>query len=131
MNIGKTIKNAGLKATPQRKMIYELMTKLGHSSIDEIIAKLQQQDSEMTISTIYRVLESFCNAGLVSKMSYPNGKCFYDVTLEEHYHAFKGNEIIDYKDSDLSTLIKNRLKEKSFEYSDSIEKISLQIEVKQ
>ena len=131
MNIGKTIKNAGLKATPQRKMIYELMTKLGHSTIDEIIAGVQQQSSEFTVSTVYRILESFCNAGLVSKMSHPNGKCFYDVTLEEHCHVFMNNEITDYIDSDLLTLIKNRLKEKSFKYLDSIEKISLQIVVKQ
>ena len=67
MKIGKIINEAGLKATPQRKMIFELMTKSGHSSIDEIIAKVKQKSPEITISTIYRILDSFCKAGLQRK----------------------------------------------------------------
>ena len=129
MNIGKIIKEAGLKATPQRKMIYELMTVLGHSSIDEIIARVQQQNPEITLSTIYRILDSFCKAGLLSKMNHPGGKCCYDVTLMEHHHVFLDDEITDYIDPELTMLIKNHLKEKSFEHLDSIEKISIQIVV--
>jgi len=129
MNIGKIIKEAGLKATPQRKMIYELMTELGHSSIDEIIARVQQQNPEITLSTIYRILDSFCKAGLLSKMNHPDGKCCYDVTLMEHHHVFLDDEITDYIDPELTMLIKNHLKEKSFEHLDSIEKISIQIVV--
>jgi Fe2+ or Zn2+ uptake regulation protein len=129
MNIGQIIKEAGLKATPQRKMIYELMIESGHSSVDEIIAKIQQQNTEITVSTIYRILDSFCKAGLLSKMNHPSGKCYYDITLLEHHHIFRDNEIIDYIDSELTTLIKNHLKEKSFKHLDSIEKISVQIKV--
>ena len=51
MNTGEIIKKAGLKATPQRKMVYELMTELRHSPIDEIIARIQQQNPEITVST--------------------------------------------------------------------------------
>ena len=127
MNIGEIIKKAGLKATPQRKMIYELMTELGHSSIDEIIARVQQLSPEVTKSTIYRILDSFFKAGLLSKMNHPGGKSYYDVTLEEHHHVIRDNEIIDYMDSELTTLIMNHLKEKSFKHLDSIEKISIQI----
>jgi len=127
MNIGEIIKKAGLKATPQRKMIYELMTELGHSSIDEIIARVQQKNPEVTISTIYRILDSFCKAGLLSKMNHPVGKSYYDITIEEHHHVIRDNEIIDYMDTELTTLVMNHLKEKSFEHFNSIEKISLQI----
>ena len=129
MNIGQIIKSVGLKATPQRKMIYELMTESGHSSMDDIITKVQQQNPEVTISTIYRIIDSFCNAGLLSKLNHPSGKGYYDITTWEHHHIFMGNEIIDYRDSDLTTLIKNHLKETSFKHLDSIEKISIQIKV--
>ena len=127
MNIGAIIKKAGLKATPQRKMVYEIMTELGHSSIDEIIDRVQQQSPEITLSTIYRILDSFCKAGLLSKMNHPGGKSYYDITVWEHHHVIRDNEIIDYMDTELTTLIMNHLKEKSFEHLNSIEKISLQI----
>ena len=53
------IKNAGLKITPQRKVVYEVMMELRHAAIDEIIKSVQSKDNEITISTIYRILDSF------------------------------------------------------------------------
>ena len=35
------IKNAGLKITPQRKVVYEVMIELRHAAIDEIIKCVQ------------------------------------------------------------------------------------------
>ena len=126
MNIGEIIKKAGLKATPQRKIVYGLMTKLRHSPIDEIIAKVKQQNPEITVSTVYRIMDMFCKAGLLSKMNHPNGKIYYDITPSEHHHVFKDYEVIDYIDPELTELIKNHLKGDLFKDSD-IEKISIQI----
>jgi len=127
MSSGEIIRKAGLKSTPQRKMIYEIMAQLGHSSIDDVIVRVQQKSPEMTLSTIYRILDSFCKAGLLSKINHPNGKCHYDVTILEHQHVFMDNEVIDYTDSDLTALVRNHLEEKSFKLLDSIQKISIQI----
>ena len=129
MNLVEIIKKAGLKATPQRKMIYELMTESGHSSIDEIIAKVQQKNPEITVSTIYRILDSFCRAGLLSKVTHPSGKCFYDITVYTHHHVFMDNKITDYIDPELTTLIQEHLKKKSFKHLDSIKSISIQITI--
>ena len=130
MDTGEIIKKAGLKATPQRKMIYELMAELSHSPIDEVIARSQQQNPEITISTVYRILDSFCKAGLLSKMNHPNGKSYYDITPIDHYHIFKDDEVIDYVDPELTEIIKSRLKGSLFQDLD-IEKISVQILVTQ
>jgi Fe2+ or Zn2+ uptake regulation protein len=102
------------------------MTELGHASIDEIIVQVRQQNPETTISTVYRVLNSFCNAGLLSKMNNVDGKIYYDITPSEHHHVFANNEIIDYIDPNLTELIKNNLKGNLFKNLD-IEKISVNI----
>ena len=127
MNIGNIIKEAGMKATPQRKMIYQIMSELGHSTLDDIVARVQEISPEMTLSTVYRILDTFCKTGLVSKLSLPGGKCFYDITTWDHPHVFKGNEITDYIDHELNALIINHLKNKSFKQFNSIKNISLQI----
>ena len=126
MNTGEIIKKAGLKATPQRKIIYELMTELRHSPIDEIVARVQQQNPEITVSTVYRILDMFCKAGLLLKINLPNGKYYYDINPSEHHHIFKENEVIDYIDPELTELVKNCLKSDAFKDLD-IEKISIQI----
>lgn len=126
MEVKDIIKQAGLKVTPQRIMIYEIILELGHSSMDEIVAKVQLLNPDMTISTIYRVLDSFCEAQLLSRVNHPNGKYYYDITPSDHHHIFKDGEIIDYNDMELTDLIKKHLKGKIFENLD-IERISVQI----
>jgi len=126
MGTGEKIKRAGLKATPQRKMIYELMAAAGHCSIDEIITKVQQQNPEITLSTVYRILDTFCKAGLLSKMNHPSGKCYYDITLSEHHHIFTEKEVIDYVDPELTEIITTHLKGDFFKDL-NIVKISINI----
>jgi len=130
MSTGTIIKKAGLKATPLRKMVYEIMTELGHCSIDDIFTGIQRQNPDITISTVYRILDAFCRVGLVSKINHPIGKYYYDITVSAHNHVFKGCEVIDYIDPELAEMVKNNLKSDFFKDLD-IEKISIQIIVKQ
>lgn len=121
------IKHAGLKITPQRKAVYEAMMELRHATIDDIIKKVQSKNSEMTISTIYRILNSFCTAHLLSLVFNPDtGKSYYDITITEHHHVFKGQQMMDYMDEELTTMIRNYLKDKNFAPED-IEKVQVQI----
>ena len=126
MNTSEIIKKAGLKVTPQRKMVYELMTELCHSSIDELIAMLQQKDPEITVSTVYRILEAFCEAGLSSRIKNPNGKDYFDISPSEHHHVFINSEVIDYIDPELTEMIRSNLKGDLFKNL-NIEKISMSI----
>ena len=68
--------------TPQRKVVYEVMMELRHAAIDEIIKCVQSKDNEITISTIYRILGSFCKANLLSLVFHPEeGKIYYDLSF--------------------------------------------------
>lgn len=125
----ENIKNAGLKITPQRKILYEAMMELRHATIDEIIKCVQSKDSEITVSTIYRILDSFCKANLLSHVFHPElGKNYYDITVAEHHHIFEGQQIMDYKDEGLTELIRQYLKNKNFASVD-IDKIQVQITI--
>ena len=46
MESTEIIKNAGLKITPQRKVVYEVMLELRHAAIDEIIKCVQSKDNK-------------------------------------------------------------------------------------
>ena len=126
MNIAEIIKKSGLKATPQRKIVYEIMTELRHSPIDEITSKVRQQNPDITVSTVYRILDTFCDVGLLSKIKHPNGKWYFDITPSDHHHVFINDEVVDYMDSELTELVKKHLKGDLFENLE-IEKISIRI----
>lgn len=124
------IKNAGLKLTPQRKMIYEAMIQLRHAGIEDIVSYLNEKGAELTISTVYRVLDSFCKSDLLSLISHPEtGKCYYDITVREHSHMFSGQQIMDYDDEKLTGLIKNYLGSKD-DIPGEISRIQVQIIMK-
>ena len=120
------IKQAGLKATPQRKIVYEIMTEQRHSPIEDITEEVRKREPEITLSTVYRILDSFCKVGLLSKFKHPNGKWYFDISPAEHYHIFMNDEVIDYIDPELTALVKEHLKGNMFENLE-IEKISIQI----
>lgn len=126
----KRIKEAGLKITPQRKAVFEAMMELRHATIEDIIELVQSKYKDVTVSTIYRILDTFCSASVLSFIYHPDtGKCYYDITVEEHHHLFDGKSIMDYMDPDLSRLIREYLKSKNLT-SEQIGKIQVQVTVK-
>lgn len=121
------IREVGLKLTPQRKAVYEAMMELRHAPIESIISCVQSKDKEITLSTVYRILDSFCKAGLLSLVCHPEtGKCYYDITVHNHHHLFNGQQIIDYEDPELTRLIQQYLGKKNLASAD-IGKIQVQI----
>lgn len=126
----KRIKEAGLKLTPQRREVYEVMMELRHATVENIIRQVQSRNKEMTISTIYRILDSFCSANILSLFYHPDtGKCYYDITVSEHHHFFDGTTIEDYTDPALSQLIREYLEHKHFSM-EKIGKIQVQLILK-
>lgn len=126
----KRIKEAGLKLTPQRREVYEAMMQLRHATVEDIIERVQSRNKEVTVSTIYRILDSFCSANILSFIYHPDtGKCYYDITVAEHHHLFDGTTIEDYADSELSRLIREYLERNNFSVEE-IGKIQVQVTLK-
>lgn len=126
----KRIKEAGLKLTPQRREVYEAMMQLRHAKVEDIIERVQSRNKEVTVSTIYRILDSFCSANILSFIYHPDtGKCYYDITVAEHHHLFDGTTIDDFADSELSRLIREYLERKNFAVEE-IGKIQVQVTLK-
>ena len=127
MNTSEKMRSKGLKATTQRIIVYNIIWELRHASIEEIITKVQLTNHEITISTIYRILKSFCDKQLLGMINHPNGKTYYDVNTHEHHHIITSEEeLIDIDDPELTQLIRERVSEQIGKKI-NIDKISIQI----
>ena len=114
------IKEAGLKATPQRIAIYEAMRKLGHACVDMVTEELKTSFPTLTIATIYNVLESFVNAGLLVRRFSSNNKMYFDVNVYEHAHFYntEENSYEDYNDPELVKIVMEYISSKKIENFD-------------
>ena len=107
LTIKQKIRESGLKATPQRIAIYDAMQKLGHASADMVVEELNNVFPSLTIATIYNVLDSFVERGLVVRRYSSNNKMYFDVNTYEHAHFYdvNTNMHVDYTDPELIKLV--------------------------
>jgi Fur family transcriptional regulator, ferric uptake regulator len=86
MSCLKTLKQKGLKLTPQRRMIVEIIHgSHEHISAEDIIGSVQQRMPGVNKSTIYRTLDILEEAGCVYK-SESNDRFIYHHAEEGHHH---------------------------------------------
>ena len=122
------IQESGLKATPQRIAVYDTMKKLGHASADMVGDVLKETYPTLTKATVYNVLESFDDAGLLVKRYSSNNKMYFDVNTYDHVHLYDTarNGYKDYDDPELVALVNNYLANRKIP-GFSIKKIDIQI----
>lgn len=109
------IKGSNLKVTPQRMAVLEALNTLrNHPTADNIKEFVIDNHPNIAVGTIYKTLETFVEKGLVKKVKTENGIMRYDAILENHHHLYceKTEQIEDYFDDELNTLLENFFKKK-------------------
>src|SRR5881227_3550101 len=73
----------GYRLTPQRQLVLEAVTALGHATPDEIAERVRRTASGVNISTVYRTLELLEELGLVTHTHLGHGAPTYHA---DHLH---------------------------------------------
>ena len=77
----------GLKITPQRVAVYrEIVSRNDHPSAEELYEKLKENLEGISLTTVYRTLNSLEKAGLVKRVPTLKDKVRYDAKVEPHSH---------------------------------------------
>lgn len=119
----------GLRVTPQRIAIYEAILNLNnHPTADDIAAFIKQDHPNIATGTIYKVLESLVENGLIKKVKTERDIMRYDAIMENHHHLYcsESDRIEDFKDDELSELLEEYFEKKGIP-DFKIEDIKLQI----
>ena len=97
------IKDAGLKVTKPRVEIlalFEQATKR-HFTAEEIYQLLRDNDSNVGLATVYRVLTQFETAGLLERHNFETGQAVFELNEGEHHDHIvdlESNKIIEFHD---------------------------------
>lgn len=81
------IRKAGLKVTLPRIKILELLenSPRRHVSAEDVYKMLLENDDEIGLATVYRVLTQFEAAGLVTRHNFEGGHAVFELDRGEHH----------------------------------------------
>ena len=103
------LKRAGLKVTLPRIKILAILQIPGnqHVSAEDIYKILLEQKEEIGLATVYRVLNQFDDAGIVTRHHFEGGKSVFELSHKKHHDhlvCLKCGKVVEFEDD----VIENR-----------------------
>ena len=82
------LKKAGLKVTLPRLKILEVLQEPDnhHVSAEDLYKRLIDMGEEIGLATVYRVLNQFDDAGIVTRHNFEGGKSVFERTQQHHHY---------------------------------------------
>ncbi|MFP3028982.1 MAG: ferric iron uptake transcriptional regulator [Arsenophonus sp.] len=108
----KALKNAGLKVTLPRLKILEVLQERGchHISAEDLYKKLIDMGEEIGLATVYRVLNQFDDAGIVTRHNFEGCKSIFELTQQHHHDhliCLDCGKVIEFSDEFIDIQQKN------------------------
>jgi len=128
-NTTEILHRNGLKITPQRIAVLEAVIKLkNHPTAEKIINVVKRKYPNISVGTVYNVLETLVKEGIIKKVETDRDIMRYDAVREKHHHLYctETNRIEDYFDDNLNKILNNYFKNKKIR-DFKIEEIKLEI----
>ena len=91
MDYTELLKQAKLKATPQRLCVLKILSKHAHPTIDELYKQIKTEYPSISLATVYKNLNTLINENLVVEVNSPNQKAKYDIYEHPHIHLVCSN----------------------------------------
>lgn len=122
------LKNIGLKATLPRLKILDLFEQSNkrHMTAEEIYRMLSEEDLDIGLATVYRVLTQFEQAGLLIRHHFDSDKAVFELNEGDHHDhlvCLQCGKVEEFLDSEIEKRQHRIAKERGF----SIHDHSLQI----
>jgi Fur family transcriptional regulator, ferric uptake regulator len=83
----RLLRERGYRLTPQRELVLDAVTTLGHATPEEVCAEVRRTASGVNISTVYRTLELLEELGLVRHAHLGHGApTYHPAGHDAHLH---------------------------------------------
>ncbi|MEY4317497.1 MAG: ferric iron uptake transcriptional regulator [Pseudomonadota bacterium] len=117
------LKNIGLKATLPRLKILELFQSSAqrHMTAEDVYRQLMQQQLDIGLATVYRVLMQFEQADILKRSHFESERAVYELNEGEHHDhlvCLDCGRVEEFHDPDIEALQVKVAKKKGFEIAD-------------
>ena len=105
----------GMKMTEQRRIIARVLSlSEDHPDVEEVYRRAADQDSKISIATVYRTMRLFEDAGIVERHDFGDGRSRYEEASEEHHDHLinvKTGSVIEFQNEEIEALQERVAKE--------------------
>lgn len=117
------IKRAGLKVTLPRIKILEILetSETRHMSAEDVYKTLLENDEDIGLATVYRVLTQFVTAGLVERHHFEGGQAVFELNRGSHHDhivCLQCGRVEEFMDESIESAQRRIASERGFDIDD-------------
>lgn len=97
-SVVRRFREAGLKITPQRICILEVLQgNSSHPSAEQVFFEVRRRYPNISFTTVYKTLQTLRDIGQITEINIDSERAHFDPTVDGHGHAFclKCRSILD------------------------------------
>jgi Fur family ferric uptake transcriptional regulator len=107
-NIEALCSAKGMRMTEQRRVIARVLADSDdHPDVEELYRRCAAVDKNISISTVYRTVKLFEDAGVITRHDFGAGRSRYESIPEEHHDHLidlRTGEVIEFRDEEIERL---------------------------
>jgi Fur family ferric uptake transcriptional regulator len=98
----------GMRMTDQRRVIAHVIEAAeDHPDVEELYRRASAQDPRISLSTVYRTLNLFEEAGLVTKHDFKDGRARFEPIPDEHHDHLidiRSGTVIEFRNEEIEAI---------------------------
>jgi Fur family ferric uptake transcriptional regulator len=98
----------GMRMTDQRRVIARVIEAAeDHPDVEELYRRASAQDPRISLSTVYRTLNLFEEAGLVTKHDFKDGRARFEPIPDEHHDHLidiRSGKVIEFRNEEIEAI---------------------------
>lgn len=112
----------GMRMTEQRRVIARVLEgSADHPDVEELYRRSAEVDPRISISTVYRTVKLFEDAGIIERHDFRDGRSRYETVPEEHHDHLidlKTGTVIEFHSPEIEALQEKIAREHGFRLVD-------------
>jgi Fur family ferric uptake transcriptional regulator len=112
----------GMRMTDQRRVIARVLQESeDHPDVEELYRRSSEVDPRISISTVYRTVKLFEDAGIIERHDFRDGRSRYETVPEEHHDHLidlKNGVVIEFRSAEIEALQEKIAREHGFKLVD-------------
>jgi Fur family ferric uptake transcriptional regulator len=112
----------GMRMTEQRRVIARILQESDdHPDVEELYRRSVKVDTRISISTVYRTVKLFEDAGIIERHDFRDGRSRYETVPEEHHDHLidlKTGVVIEFHSAEIEALQQRIAREHGFRLVD-------------
>ena len=98
----------GMRMTEQRRVIARVLASSDdHPDVEELYRRCVKVDDRISISTVYRTVRLFEDAGIIERHDFREGRARYETSRESHHDHLinlRSGEVIEFRSAEIERL---------------------------